>query len=148
MLSSAGAAPETASLTVVNTIADFERVIDRNMQHKETADLYRTVRFKWGLKNVTVQLQQSLNEGATWTTTNAVANLKNATAEITGLLTDRFYRFRLMVTEGINKGVSNTISFYSLLYSIFSLLSSKLNKMMAAAFPISKAGCRIVVSDG
>ncbi|MBA4198124.1 MAG: endopygalactorunase [Chitinophaga sp.] len=113
VLSSAGAAPETASLTVVNTIADFERVIDRNMQHKETADLYRTVRFKWGLKNVTVQLQQSLNEGATWTTTNAVANLKNATAEITGLLTDRFYRFRLMVTEGINKGVSNTISFYS-----------------------------------
>lgn len=114
VLRSPGIGEETAILNVTNTITDFERVVDKNIQYKETNDTYTKVRFKWGLKNVAgVQLMRSIDDGKNWEKTNASLDVKNATATINGLVADKFYRYKLLVKEGNAKGESNVVSFYS-----------------------------------
>ncbi|MBS1566942.1 MAG: endopygalactorunase, partial [Bacteroidetes bacterium] len=47
VLTSAGTGSETATLSVLNTIADFERTADRSLQYKETPDFYTSASFAW-----------------------------------------------------------------------------------------------------
>lgn len=115
ILTSAGIGPETAILTAVNTISDFERIINKDLQYKETADTYSKVDFKWtaGKKNNNIQLMQSLDEGKTWTPASAKLDANNFTASISDLAPNNLYTFRLQVKDGENKGFSNNVYFYS-----------------------------------
>ncbi|MES2371095.1 MAG: endopygalactorunase [Bacteroidota bacterium] len=114
VLRSPGIGQETTVLNVTNTITDFERLIDKNIQYKEADDTYTKVTFKWGLKNIVgIQLMRSMDNGESWDKANASFDVKNATATINGLLPDKFYRFKLLVKDGNAKGESNRVSFYS-----------------------------------
>jgi len=108
--------PEAATLlTVSSTIADLERVVDRNLQYKESPTTYTTVNLKWGaVKNTTgIQLMQSTDKGKSWTNTAVPVDIKNSTAAIPGLSPNKLYNFKLIVKDGEHKGSSNTVSFYS-----------------------------------
>src|SRR5687768_413843 len=114
VLTSAGVAKETAILTATQTIADFERVSDKNLQYKETPTTYTSVNFRWSSANTSgIHLMQSLDEGKTWKASKAIINAKNFTATISGLQPNILYTFRLSVREGTNKGFSNVVKFYS-----------------------------------
>ena len=112
ILKSPGIGSETTALTVTNTISDFERVLNKSLQYKETKDTYTKVNFTWGSKNAPVQLQQTLDSGKTWKISPAKIDNKNSAATISGLSPNKLYTFRLLV-NGEHKGFSNTVQFYS-----------------------------------
>jgi polygalacturonase len=114
VLTSAGVGNETTTLTVTNTISDFERVLDKSLHYKETPATYTRANFKWHASDAAgIQLMQSLDGGATWKTSKAVINSRTSIGSITGLKANKLYAFRLAVKSGSNKGVSNTIQLYS-----------------------------------
>ena len=115
VLTSAGIGAETTVLTATNTISDFERVVDKNLQYNETPDTYTKVNFKWSAANVpsNAQLMQSLDKGKTWKLSSAKMDTKNARATISRLLPNKLYTFKLLVKDGVHKGFSNIVSFYS-----------------------------------
>jgi len=113
VLKSPGMGAEITTLIATNTISDLERVLDKSLQYKEDKDAYTKVNFTWGAKNTAVQLQQSLDRGKTWKTSPAKIDLKNSTATTSGLVPNKLYTFRLSVKDGEQKGLSNTIQFYS-----------------------------------
>jgi polygalacturonase len=102
-------------LTVTPTIINLERVVDRNLQYKESPTTYTTVNLKWGaIKNTTgIQFMQSTDKGKNWANTTATVDLKNSTAAISGLSPNKLYSFKLIVKDGEHKGYSNIVSFYS-----------------------------------
>ena len=108
-------AAETAVLTAVSTIADFERVVDHGLSYKETPDTYRQCYFKWGsvLRNTAVQIMQSADKGKTWSRSAAVIERSGSAARVSGLLPNKLYQFALSVNEGIHKGLSNPVYFFS-----------------------------------
>ncbi|MEJ8818602.1 endopygalactorunase [Lacibacter sp. H407] len=114
-LTSAGTGTETASITVTPTIADFERMLNKDLQFRETNDTYTSVSFKWGsyIASSTLQLLQSVDSGKTWVASNAKIDRKKNTATIAGLIPDKLYRFKLYTKEGVHKGSSNEITFFS-----------------------------------
>lgn len=115
VLTSAGVGAETAALTATPTISDFERVLDKGLQYKESPTTYSSVNFKWGsgVTDSNIELMQSVDEGKSWKRTAAVINPKNSTARVTGLELNKLYTFRLAVKTGNNQGFSNPVSFYS-----------------------------------
>lgn len=114
VLKSAGVGNETATLTVTQTISDFERVVDKSLRYKETPTTYTKVNFRWKSSNATgIQLMQSLDEGKTWKASQAIINAGNSTASVSGLQPNKLYTFKLVVTGGANKGSSNIVQFYS-----------------------------------
>ncbi len=115
ILASAGIGAETTVLIATNTIADFERVLDKNLQYNETPDTYTKVNFRWDgtLIPPNAQLMQSLDKGRTWKLSSGKVDYKNATATISRLLPNQLYTFKLSVKGGVHKGFSNTVSFYS-----------------------------------
>ena len=115
VLTSAGSGTETASITVTPTIADFERVLKKDLQYRETNDTYTSVSFKWGssITSSTLQLLQSVDSGKTWVASQAKIDRKKSTAIIAGLFPDKHYRFKLYIKEGLHKGSSNEITFFS-----------------------------------
>jgi polygalacturonase len=114
VLTSPGIGAETTTLTATNTIADFERVLDKNLQYHESADRYTKLNFKWStLIPSNVQLMQSLDKGKTWKLSSAKIDTKNARATISQLSPNKLYTFKLLVKDGVHKGFSNTLSFYS-----------------------------------
>jgi len=114
VLTSGGIGAETTVLTATNTIADFERVLDKNLQYNETQDTYTKLDFRWGT-NVpsNVQLMQSLDKGKTWKLSSSKVDYKNARATISQLLPNKLYTFKLSVKNGVHKGFSNNVEFYS-----------------------------------
>jgi polygalacturonase len=112
-LSSPGTGSETALLTVTQHISDFERIVDRSLQYKETPDLYTKASFKWGSGIQNIQVLQSLDKGKKWTAAQASIDAKTSTATVWGLKPTQLYTFKLNVKTGQNKGFSNTVSFYS-----------------------------------
>jgi polygalacturonase len=104
---------ETATLTATQTISDFERVLDKGLQYKETPDTYTKVSFKWSAGISAARILQSLDNGKSWKPSVATINAKNATATISGLEPDKLYTFRLTVKDGVHKGFSNVVRFYS-----------------------------------
>jgi polygalacturonase len=115
ILSSAGTGAETTTLTVTNTLANFERVISKDLQYKEGAETYTKTSFKFLLSKVPVgiALLQSTDKGKTWGAAVASINKTNGTAVVTTLNPNTFYSFRLLVKDGPHKGLSNAASFYS-----------------------------------
>ena len=115
VLTSPGIGSETAILIVTSTISDFERVVDKGLQYKESQDTYTKLSFRWGsTKNTSaIQLMQSTDKGNNWTRSSAVIDSKNATATISGLTANKLYSFKLSVKDGEHKGFSNLVYFYS-----------------------------------
>jgi polygalacturonase len=114
VLISPGIGAETTVLTATNTIVDFERVLDKNLQYNETKDTYTKLNFRWGtIISFNAQLMQSLDKGKTWKLSSAKMDYKNARATISWLLPNKLYTFKLLVKDGVYKGFSNTVSFYS-----------------------------------
>lgn len=115
VLTSPGIGPETAALTVTRTIADLERVVDKRLHYKEEPDTYTKASFNWSVTQNTsaVWLQQSTDDGKNWINSPAVIDLKKGMASISGLKPDKLYRFRLLVKDGVHKGFSNSVAFYS-----------------------------------
>lgn len=114
-LTSAGTGSETAMLTVATAIADLERVVDRSLHYKELPDTYTKLNLKWSAtKNTsTIQLMQSTNNGKTWAPSKANIDAKNGTATIAGLRPDQLYHFKVSVADGMHKGASNIVKFFS-----------------------------------
>jgi len=114
VLTSAGIGAETTILTATNTIADFERVLERNLQYNETQDTYTKLNFRWGtIIPSNAQLMQSLDKGQTWKPSLAKMDYKNARATISRLLPNKLYTFKLSVKDGVHKGFSNIVQFYT-----------------------------------
>ncbi len=115
VLSSAGTGNETASLKVTQTISDFERVVDRSLAYQETPDTYTSVSFKWPMLSdvKAVQLEQSLDKGKNWTVVPAAIDVKNGRAKLASLKPNQLHSFRLLVKDGVKKGYSNQVQFYS-----------------------------------
>jgi len=103
------------TLTVTPTIADFERVVDKSLHYKESADTYTKASFKWSAtKNSSaIQLMQSTDKGKSWTGSAAMIDPKKGTATISNLTAGKLYHFRLSVNDGPHKGFSNTVQSYS-----------------------------------
>jgi polygalacturonase len=115
VFTSAGTGAETATLTAVETISDFARVIDRSLPYKETPATYTTVNFKWSshANARDLQLMHSLDKGKTWAPLKATIDAKNSTASVSGLAPNHLHTFQLVVSQGENKGASNSVQFYS-----------------------------------
>lgn len=115
VLSSAGTGNETTTLKITQTLSNFEHVVNRSLAYQETPNTYTSVSFKWPLLSYAkaVQLQQSLNEGKTWSSVSAIIDRKNGTAKISNLKPHLLYSFRLWVKDGGQKGYSNQVQFYS-----------------------------------
>lgn len=114
-LTSSGTGNETAILTATQNISDLERVLDKDLQYKETTTTYTHINLKWGagIHASAIQLMQSLDKGKTWTATAADLSPDNATATVANLKPDQYYTFRLNVKDGPCKGFSNQVSYYS-----------------------------------
>jgi hypothetical protein len=113
VLASPGIGAETATLTATNTIADFERVPDKNLYYAEQPHGCTTVKFKWsGAVSSNIQLLQSPDYGKNWKRSSAKIDSKNSRATISGLEPNKLYTFKLLVKDGINKGFSNNLQFY------------------------------------
>jgi polygalacturonase len=114
LLTSSGTGAEEVTLKASHTITDFERVINKDLQYKETADTYTQVIFKWSAANVAhAQLMQSSDKGNTWKPSTTKINVQASTAIVSGLAANQLYAFKLVVADGENKGSSNTAWFYS-----------------------------------
>ena len=114
ILTSPGIGGETTTLTVTTTISDFERVVDKAIQYKETPTTYTQANFKWTpVNNPTVQLMQSTDKGKNWKNSTARADAKNGTVTASGLEPNKLYTFKLLAKDGANKEFSNLAHFYS-----------------------------------
>lgn len=114
-LTSPGVGPETATLTVIKTISDFTRVVDSKSPYRETSETDTTAQFNWTSadRKASVHLEQSSDEGKTWTRVSGTVELQNSTATVAGLKQNQLYAFRLSVTDGPEEGFSNVAYFYS-----------------------------------
>jgi polygalacturonase len=114
-LLSAGLGPETATLNIVKTISDFRRVANSKSPYRETPDLFTSARFQWtsGNNQAEVRLEQSLDEGKTWSRADALVDLSNSSVTVSGLKPNTLHAFRLVVAGGGEKGFSNVAYFYS-----------------------------------
>jgi len=112
-LSSPGTGSETTLLIVTQHVSDFERIVDRSLQYKETPELYTTARFKWGSRIQNARILQSFDKGKNWTDAHVSIDAKTSEATVSGLKPNQLYTFKLSVKTGPNKGFSNTASFYS-----------------------------------
>lgn len=115
VLSSPATGSATTSLTVTSTISNFERIINRDLQYRDTPDRYTKVAFRWGQNNdiTKVALMQSTDNGKSWKPSPAAVDTKKGIAAISGLQQKKTYTFRLHVKNGPNKGFSNEIKFYA-----------------------------------
>ena len=115
VLSSPATGSAVTSLTVTSTISNFERIINRDLQYRDTPDRYTKVAFRWAQNNdlTNVALIQSTDNGKTWKPSPAVINLKKGLAAISGLQPKKTYTFKLNVKNGSGKGFSNEVKFYT-----------------------------------
>jgi len=115
VLSSAGTGNEMTTLKVTQTLSNFERVLDRNLNYQEIPSTYTSASFKWPVLSdaKAIQLEQSLNEGKTWSVVTATIDRRNGTAKISNLKPNLLYSFRLWIKDGEQKGYSNQVQFYS-----------------------------------
>ena len=108
---STGTKQETATLTVVNHIADLRRMSNQMSGYSKTP---ASVDLCWTPANEAskVTLLQSVDKGRTWTPASTVGT-NSGTATIRNLSPNKLYAFKLDVKGGKNKGNSNIAWFYS-----------------------------------
>lgn len=121
-LQSLGGGTDVAWLTVVTTVSDFVRKIDKSISYKEPD--YTMADFTWSAAAMASGIEIWQNEGTVteaakvtpgtvWTRANITIAPGASEATVTGLKPYRFYQFKLVVTGGTNEGDSNTAGFYS-----------------------------------
>ncbi|GIH20031.1 carbohydrate-binding domain-containing protein [Rugosimonospora africana] len=105
----------TATLQVVNTVSDLQRVLDKSLTYKEAPDTYTTARFRWTTPQhaASVRLMQSTDQGATWKQSKAKVDSRSGEVEVKDLTPNTEYDFRLDVSGGTNHGESNVAKFYT-----------------------------------
>ncbi|MEH7503437.1 S8 family serine peptidase [Neobacillus drentensis] len=81
---------------------------------KNTSKSNHTATLQWleAFNATTVKLEQSSDNGATWTesTMSNPVTADSSTAVVTGLTENTSYKFRVRVTGGLNQGISNVVS--------------------------------------
>jgi len=81
---------------------------------KNTSKSIHTATLHWleAVDATTVKLEQSSDNGVTWTesTTSNPVTADSSTAVVTGLTENTSYKFRVIVTGGLNAGTSNVAS--------------------------------------
>lgn len=110
---SPGGGMENATLTVVNEISDFVRIMPRPKKYEKA--VLTTTEFSWTpAKNAfRVNLLQSTDKGKTWQKANAIIDRLSGKATISDLTPNQLYAFRLEVKDGSNRGSSNVAWHYS-----------------------------------
>jgi polygalacturonase len=105
----------SATLTVVKTVSDLRRVLDKSLTYHETPDTYTTARLQWTTPQhaVSVRLLESTDGGATWTPSRVRVHTHSSGAVVPGLTPDTEYRFRLDIKGGANHGQSNVATMYT-----------------------------------
>jgi polygalacturonase len=112
-LTSAG--NESASLKVVNTISDFEKVTAPLIRYKEDASTFTTAIFRWTspASSSPASIMQSHDEGKTWRAALTGIDIKKGNATVTALQADKKYLFRLATKQGATESYSNIVEYYS-----------------------------------
>lgn len=115
VLTSAGTASETATLTARSTITNFTRGMPTGIAFAEASRNYFSQQFTWqaGKYPASVQLLQSTDKGKSWKTAKATIDARKGKAMVTGLTANQLYSFRIQVKDGIHKGFSNTVHYYA-----------------------------------
>jgi len=114
VLSSPGTGSEMAALSVTAAVSDFERMVNKDLQYKESPDSYAKASFKWASVNSSkIDVLQSLDNGKSWQAAHVSFDLKQSIATVNGLTPGRLYAFKLVVKDGYAKGSSNLAWFYS-----------------------------------
>lgn len=110
---SPGGGMENATLTVVNEISDFVRIMPRPKKYEKA--VLTTTEFSWTpAKNASrVNLLQSTDKGKSWQKANAIIDPSSDKATISDLTPNQLYAFRLEVKDGSNRGSSNIAWHYS-----------------------------------
>jgi polygalacturonase len=110
---SPGGGMENATLTVVNEISDFVRIMPRPKKYKK-ADL-TSADFSWtpATNASRINLLQSADKGKTWQKANAIIDPLIGKTTISDLTPNQLYAFRLEVKDGPNRGSSNIAWHYS-----------------------------------
>ncbi|NOV01022.1 S-layer homology domain-containing protein [Paenibacillus planticolens] len=105
----------SVSLQAVNTISNFNRVLDKSLTYKETAEAYTKAKFTWSAaKNATsIKLMESTNKGVTWAEIQTAISIQGNEVEVANLTPDSEYYFKLVVNGGENSGDSNVAKFYT-----------------------------------
>ncbi len=76
------------TLTVTRTIADLERVVEKSLQYKESADRYTKASFKWSAikRGAAIQLVQSTDNGKTWAHSSSMIDAEKGSVTISNLI--------------------------------------------------------------
>ncbi|MFD0676719.1 MULTISPECIES: S-layer homology domain-containing protein [unclassified Paenibacillus] len=103
------------NLSAVNTISNFNRILDKSLTYKESSDTYTKAKFNWGAaKNAaSIKLMQSTDKGVTWTESNAAVSAQSEVVEVANLTPNTEYYFKLAIAGGENNGDSNLAKFYT-----------------------------------
>ena len=104
---------ENATLTIVNEISDFVRIMPRPKKFEKA--VLTTTEFSWTpAKNASrVNLLQSTDKGKSWQKANVIIDSSNDKATISDLTPNQLYAFRLEIKDGPNRGSSNIAWYYS-----------------------------------
>lgn len=104
----------SATLSIVNTIADFDRATLRAFTYDPKQDLTTTtIRWTPAKKASSIQLLISTNEGKSWTTSPIKLKPGDSQFTVDRLEPNTLYAFKIRVNGGDNQGESNTTWFYS-----------------------------------
>ncbi|MCR8636500.1 S-layer homology domain-containing protein [Paenibacillus sp. N5-1-1-5] len=103
------------NLSAVNTVSNFNRILDKSLTYKESSDTYTKAKFNWSAaKNAaSIKLMQSTDKGVTWTESNAAVSAQSEVVEVANLTPNTEYYFKLAVAGGENNGDSNLAKFYT-----------------------------------
>ncbi|WP_216624831.1 carbohydrate-binding domain-containing protein [Paenibacillus foliorum] len=103
------------SLKAVNTISNFNRILDKSLTYKESSDTYTKAKFNWSAaKSATsIKLMQSTDKGVTWTVSDAATGAQSEVVEVANLTPNTEYYFKLGITGGVNAGDSNIAKLYT-----------------------------------
>lgn len=94
------------------TIASTVRVSNVIKTFVNTSRTANSADFTWTAPTgaTALQIQQSTNGGANWVnSTHAALAVDAASGTVTGLTATQAYKFRLVVTNGVNSGASNAV---------------------------------------
>lgn len=105
-LASSGEGSETATIQVVNTIADFRKVIDNTPFSQQNS---KTLQLDWTSSQKGLRVYQSLDNGKTWSVSKTAE--ANGKTKVLDLIEGKPYQFQLF--NAAKKPVSKIISHFA-----------------------------------